>query len=467
MLDNLNYSLFDNEDGDKNKEENNALVDKSNGIEMDISLTLDSVIDPKYQNDLNIVIEMGYDRKMVKKVYALLMPVDINEALDFLTKENGIFHHDFMQKHGTNDECFICGEPPKNHINYRKSVLDIIRDSFGNSKNEDKNSNSENLNSEKNGGNLVDNKNSNNEICCDLCFEVMTEEENLENSIPCGHVFCSDCYLNYLENKIKNNNVGRITCMQHQCPYSFEESFIISHLKGDPILINKYKKFKLKSDLLDDPNVKFCPIKDCESYARKEGNNKYVSCLEGHKFCFECAKPWHGKKKCQDEIDKDFKKWKKNKVVKKCPKCKMWTEKNLGCNHMTCAECKYQWCWLCGGKYSPGHFDIGGPCSGLQFSDTKLFNHCICLYLYKFVVLLYQMIMMIFILPIYLLRRVVKGNYKFEIDNDFGELVKYPIWFLICLIFMANYAPLGFILFLVTLFSNKLREKIIEYALDI
>jgi hypothetical protein len=57
--------------------------------------------------------------------------------------------------------------------------------------------------------------------------------------------------------------------------------------------------------------VKFCQIKDCESFAKKEGDNKYVTFLEGHKFCFVCSKPWHEIKKCQDEIDKDFKKWKK------------------------------------------------------------------------------------------------------------------------------------------------------------
>ena len=48
----------------------------------------------------------------------------------------------------------------------------------------------------------------------------------------------------------------------------------------------------------------------------------------------------------------------------------MWTEKNEGCNHMTCAECKYQWCWLCNGKYSYGHY-TSGKCNGLQFYKPK------------------------------------------------------------------------------------------------
>ena len=83
----------------------------------------------------------------------------------------------------------------------------------------------------------------------------------------------------------------------------------------------------------------------------------------------------NGNKKCSTEIDKDFLLWKKDKIVKQCPKCKFWTEKNSGCNHITCAECKYQWCWLCRGKYSETHFEAGGTCAGLQF-----FLLCIAVY---------------------------------------------------------------------------------------
>ena len=67
------------------------------------------------------------------------------------------------------------------------------------------------------------------------------------------------------------------------------------------------------------------------------------------------------------EID-DFQLWKKGEVIKKCPCCKLYTEKNKGCNHMTCAECKYMWCWLCLGEYTDDHYKEG-KCSGLQFYE--------------------------------------------------------------------------------------------------
>lgn len=34
--------------------------------------------------------------------------------------------------------------------------------------------------------------------------------------------------------------------------------------------------------------------------------------------------------------------------VHKCPQCKAPVEKAGGCQYMTCGNCKYYWCWICG-----------------------------------------------------------------------------------------------------------------------
>ena len=128
-----------------------------------------------------------------------------------------------------------------------------------------------------------------------------------------------------------------------------------------PLIIKKRKKMLEQSD-----KFKFCPFPDCEGYAEKKGKDKYVKCNFGHEFCFECGNPPHGKKKCEDMLDKEFEKWRSQKIVKRCPCCRMWTEKNEGCNHMTCVECRFQWCWLCQKPYTYNHFSQGS-CNGLQF----------------------------------------------------------------------------------------------------
>ena len=467
-------------DYNMNTLENNG-TEENNKIK-DLSYSLNDKFDPKFKTDMNTLLSMGYDQKMIRKIYIFLKPKDINEALDYLSKQNGIYHHDFMESHGQNNTCFICGDIPANHINYdlnekkqKKSIIASIRDSLRENKiksdlvdyhmkkDENNQLNEALINSESQ--DIKKDKNLN-PIYCDLCSDEMNKNEIEQNKLDCNHLFCNDCYLNYLQYKITNNKVGKITCMQFKCPHEFDDNFIVSHLAGDEILINKYRKFKLRNELYKEDNIKFCPIKDCESYAKKEGDNNYVTCLEGHQFCFQCSKPWHGKKKCQDEIDKDFKKWKRNKLLKRCPKCKFWTEKNLGCNHMTCPECKYEWCWFCKKKCDVGHFKVGGECYGLQFTNKNCFNICIFLYGYKLIIWFLQQLMLIFYIP--LLMIVYGFSY---LENDFVE--RYPKFlyymtiplFIMC--YFTLFTGLGAIFFVISLFLWCLKKKAIIFLLDL
>ena len=111
-------------------------------------------------------------------------------------------------------------------------------------------------------------------------------------------------------------------------------------------------------------------------FFQKSSTSKYVECENGHKYCFDCLKPPHGNNSCDQTLEKQFLKWKKGKRVKRCPRCQMYTEKNEGCNHMTCISCKYQWCWLCEGEYRYDHYE-SGKCRGLQFTRADNLK-CIC-----------------------------------------------------------------------------------------
>ena len=136
-------------------------------------------------------------------------------------------------------------------------------------------------------------------------------------------------------------------------------------------LIKKYKKYKKELEIITDPNKKLCPYPNCDSYLElKDIKQQYISCENRHEYCFVCLKKPHGNLPCNVNLDKSIIEYASNNFVKKCPNCSIITEKNDGCNHITCSKCRYQWCWLCNEKFDEEHF-YKGKCRGFQFYQPK------------------------------------------------------------------------------------------------
>jgi len=180
---------------------------------------------------------------------------------------------------------------------------------------------------------------------CEICNEmfIVNKENKLEK---CGHAFCSSCWFDSLSVKIKENKLPSIKCLEYNCQEKLPDKFILNILKTDINLMNRYKRYKLELEIINDPNKKLCPYSNCDSFLElKDIHNREVTCLNNHKYCFECLKKPHGNLTCKgSDLDKSMIEFAKNHFVKKCPKCKILTEKNKGCNHITCTKCGYQWC---------------------------------------------------------------------------------------------------------------------------
>ena len=193
----------------------------------------------------------------------------------------------------------------------------------------------------------------------------------------------------YITFNITNGKVIRIKCADTSCSAEYTREDIRKF--GSQEIFEKYLKFKENIDVNINPNMKWCTRPDCNRFVVKGKNNR-ANCECGFSMCFKCGQAWHTGK-CDANVDSEFKEWAANNGnVGNCPKCKARIEKNDGCNHMTCGSCKYEYCWICGAKYSGGHYsemNIFG-CPGQHFSNrTKLTNFLINLAIFIFLPLIF------------------------------------------------------------------------------
>ena len=84
---------------------------------------------------------------------------------------------------------------------------------------------------------------------------------------------------------------------------------------------------------------------------------------------------WHEDVSCKDAMNNQLLGWaEENKDnVSMCPMCNTRIEKNKGCNHMTCAFCKYEFCWACGesATNAENHFGALRGC-GVAMMDENV-----------------------------------------------------------------------------------------------
>lgn len=186
-------------------------------------------------------------------------------------------------------------------------------------------------------------------------------------ALACGHRYCTDCYTEYLTNKIKNEGESRrVQCMQESCKLIIDEN--TTGQLVDPSVLERYRALLNRAFVSDSGMMAWCPAPGCELAVECHVSHKKlntivptVRCAEGHEFCFGCGQEGHAPcicrivkmwlKKCED--DSETSNWiKANTQDCPNPNCNSLIEKNGGCNHMTCRKCRYEFCWICEGPWS-------------------------------------------------------------------------------------------------------------------
>jgi hypothetical protein len=123
---------------------------------------------------------------------------------------------------------------------------------------------------------------------CDICLE---RKEKIAR-LTCGHSFCEDCLLGYLENRI-GGGVVEIICPESECGKRIEETEIIGWIWRKRELILKYERFKRNRRIEKDPNLRFCSRPGCNEIVSKNIRDDFGRCTCGEELCFLCGNKAH------------------------------------------------------------------------------------------------------------------------------------------------------------------------------
>uniref|UniRef100_A0A4W5PSC6 RBR-type E3 ubiquitin transferase n=1 Tax=Hucho hucho TaxID=62062 RepID=A0A4W5PSC6_9TELE len=180
-------------------------------------------------------------------------------------------------------------------------------------------------------------------VSCKLCLGEFPLEQ-MTTITQCQCVFCTLCLKQYVELLIKEGLETAISCPDSGCPKR-------GHL--------------LENEVLLDPCRTWCPSSSCQAVCQlKEmevAQPQLVKCavctLE---FCSACKANWHPGQVCPPqennlpitaflpgETSSFYKSDDDDGPIKRCPKCKVYIERDEGCAQMMCKNCKHAFCWYC------------------------------------------------------------------------------------------------------------------------
>ncbi|XP_029919355.1 E3 ubiquitin-protein ligase RNF19A-like [Myripristis murdjan] len=217
---------------------------------------------------------------------------------------------------------------------------------------------------------------------CPLCL-LRHARERFPDIMTCHHRSCADCLRQYLRIEISESRVN-ISCPE--CSERFNPHDIRMIL-GDRALMEKYEEFMLRRWLAADPDCRWCPAPDCGYAVIAFGcaSCPKITCGRegcGTEFCYHCKQLWHPNQTCdaarqQRAQSLRLRSFRSSSLsysqesaaagddIKPCPRCAAYIIKmNDGsCNHMTCAVCGCEFCWLCMKEISDLHYLSPSGCT--------------------------------------------------------------------------------------------------------
>ena len=196
----------------------------------------------------------------------------------------------------------------------------------------------------------------------------------------CPHLTCVTCLQQYVRIEIQE---GRVNLKCPQCSEILHPNDIEMLVGEDRALIHLYESLMLRRVLAADPDTRWCPAPNCTFAVVAAGcaSCPKINCeKEGcnASFCYHCKAEWHPNQTCDmaraqrqpvrsSSLSFTFSGDSGSGAVggpgggselKVCPRCSVLIVKmdDGSCNHMTCAVCGSEFCWLCMKEISDLHY---------------------------------------------------------------------------------------------------------------
>lgn len=190
---------------------------------------------------------------------------------------------------------------------------------------------------------------------CGSCLQDCVMSKFQIEKMACGCFYCFSCLKDLFMKAAYDATLMPPRCHQKNIDLSIT-IHILSH--SERIFF---------SEKLDEYNCKnkfYCQNLKCSKFINLDRNtsNPY-QCSCGAKNCTKCKTLWHPFFECSKNMQMknsdDFEILKIQNNWKSCPKCNIVIELRSGCNHITCRNCSYEFCYVCltlwtGSKCSKG-----------------------------------------------------------------------------------------------------------------
>ncbi|CAF2309326.1 unnamed protein product [Rotaria sp. Silwood2] len=284
---------------------------------------------------------------------------------------------------------------------------------------------------------------------CEICFS-SNECENLRN---CKHKFCYLCLQTYLIEKIRNGCLSSLECPHSDCKEILHPNDV-KRILNDQQMYERYEIFMLRRVLQKMPDTRWCPYPNCNFAVLVENTrkaNKFDCLVCNRPFCQRCSQIWHPNLTCElasaqraaqdPTLEMLMKSNSTGGMIRPCPRCKSPIEKlNDGsCNHIRCAICTCEFCWLCMKEVDNLHFITPTGCTFYGKKRWSKLKSILFLLLSWILTPILAILIIVVAIPILLIALpiiITKRFYQYTFELDMGSIRRF---FLCTFVFISTF----------------------------